>query len=194
MRIRYDRQHPFVKVVFKHYSGTTGSDSRRRDCHLITPPCTVIRRSNRDEQGGVLKMTQSRRRPGSDMDSMTLNQWTLFCEECHIMSGGMSRAALDRIFLRANMDRSVVGLGTLSSLARFATTFSDFLLRICIEFYATLKEKRSRQVGQLPAGQPPGAQRPQGDEGRQGRQQDDAGVSWDAGAACCCELLGVSKV
>ena len=40
--------------------------------------------------------------------------------------------------------RVVVGLGTLSSLAHFTTTFPDFLLGICIELYATLKERRDR--------------------------------------------------
>eukprot|EP01052_Picozoa_sp_SAG31_P030134 SAG31_NODE_3064_length_4732_cov_4.692833_6_plen_226_part_00 len=47
-----------------------------------------------------------RARGGSDMNTMTLNQWTLFCEECGVMVNGLSRAVLDRIFLRANMDRS----------------------------------------------------------------------------------------
>ena len=60
----YDSMHPFVKMVFKHYAGTTGSD----------------------------------------MDSMTLNQWTLFCEECGVMVSGLPRSALDRIFIRASPD------------------------------------------------------------------------------------------
>ena len=47
---------------------------------------------------------------------------------------------------------TVVGLGTLSSLVHFATTFPDFLPRICIEFYATLKGDTTHRRGGLRAG------------------------------------------
>ena len=41
-----------------------GDCSRRRDCHLVAPPCTFIRCFNRGKQGVSAKLTTSRRRPG----------------------------------------------------------------------------------------------------------------------------------
>ena len=35
------------------------SPSRRRDCHLMAPPCTFVRCFNSDKHWGVIKMTVS---------------------------------------------------------------------------------------------------------------------------------------